>query len=154
MWSTLGRIGSLALQGVRLLDEKTGGKFTKYIGGKALEYGARATKKVLDKANSDKANAVAKKVATVATEAAKEITGEDSDVTKNVTKAANIIAPGTATTTIQTIALPQLALVDNVPYSKRLYGSNFQRYEPKTIHKVKLIKRKHRGRVLQDINGI
>ena len=53
-------------------------KFGKYIGGKLVEWGAHATRRMLDRANSDKANKVAKKVAEEAVEAAEEITGKDS----------------------------------------------------------------------------
>lgn len=142
-------------KGFKFINKKTDGKFAKYLGGKAIELGAHGTKKLLDKANSEKANNIAKKVGDVAVDAAKEITGEDSYVTKNVTKAANIITPETTSQANNTvgITLQPLALVDNVPYSKRLYGTNFQRYEPKTIRKVKIVKRKHRGRVLHDINA-
>lgn len=150
MLSSLSAIGPLAWRGLKFVNDKTDGKFARYLGGKFIEWGARGTKKLLDKANSEKANNVAKKAAEAAMEAAKEITGDDSYVTRNVTKAANIIAPGTVS---QTVALATLPIDDNVPYSKRLYGSNFQRYEPKTIHKVKIIKKKRHGRILQDINA-
>ena len=170
--STLGTIGSLALRGLQLIDDRTGGKFSRYIGGKILEGGAHATRKLLDRANSDKANRVAKKVAEEAVEAAEEITGKDSYITKKVTKAANIITPDkdVQTITVQPItALSSVAaspasmapLIDNVPYSKRLYGTNFQRYSPRVLKKVKLehevvgrpLKRHRRkARVLRDVN--
>ena len=162
--STLGTIGSLALRGLQLIDDRTGGKFSRYIGGKILEGGAHATRKLLDRANSDKANKVAKKVAEEAVEAAEEITGKDSYITKKVTKAANIITPDkdVQTIAVQPItALTMAPLIDNVPYSKRLYGTNFQRYSPRVLKKVKLehevvgrpLKRHRRkARVLRDIN--
>ena len=162
--STLGTIGSLALRGLQLIDDRTGGKFSRYIGGKILEGGAHATRKLLDRANSDKANRVAKKVAEEAVEAAEEITGKDSYITKKVTKAANIITPDkdVQTIAVQPItALTMAPLIDNVPYSKRLYGTNFQRYSPRVLKKVKLehevmgrpLKRHRRkARVLRDVN--
>ena len=158
MLSTLSALGPLALKGLKFINDRTNGKFGKYIGGKALEGGAYVTKKILNKVNSDKANAAAKKVAEVATEAAKEITGEDSDITKNITKAAKIIAPN-ATLSTQAVALPSLVNVDAIPYSKMLYGSNFQRYTPKHINRVELSRpgrRKrliHGHRVLSDANA-
>ena len=156
--STLATLGPLAWQGLKFINDRTNGKFGKYIGGKALEGGAYVTKKILNKVNSDKANAAAKKVAEVAADAAKEITGEDSDITKNITKAAKIIAPD-ATLPTQTVALQPLVNVDAIPYSKMLYGSNFQRYTPKHINRVELTrpgrrKRMHHGhRVLSDANA-
>lgn len=128
----------------------------KYLGGKALELGAHATKGILNRVNSDRANAAAKKVAEVATEAAKEITGEDSSFTKNVTKAAHIIAPETA----HAVAIPSLVNVDAIPYSRMLYGTNFQRYTPKHVGRVEVArvgkgKRMHlrHGRVLHEANA-
>ena len=156
MLATLATIGPLALKGFKFINDRTNGKFAQYVGGKALELGAHATKRLLNKVNSDKANAAAKKVAEVATEAAKELTGEDSNVTKNITKAAHIIAPDTA----QAVALQPLVNVDAIPYSKMLYGSNFQRYTPKHVNRVELVragKRKgmlaRRGRVLHEANA-
>ena len=170
--STLGTIGPLAYRGFQWVNDKTGGKFGKYVGGKLVEWGAHVTRRMLDRANSDKANKVAKKVAEEAVEAAEEITGKDSYITKKVTKAANIITPDkdVQTITVQPItALSSVAassasmtpLIDNVPYSKRLYGTNFQRYSPRVLKKVKLehevvgrpLKRHRRkARVLRDVN--
>ena len=162
--STLGTIGPLAYRGFQWINDKTGGKFGKYIGGKLVEWGAHVTRRMLDRANSDKANRVAKKVAEEAVEAAEEITGKDSYITKNVTKAANIITPDkdVQTIAVQPItALTMAPLIDNVPYSKRLYGTNFQRYSPRVLKKVKLehevvgrpLKRHRRkARVLRDVN--
>lgn len=162
--STLGTIGPLAYRGFQWINDKTGGKFGKYVGGKLVEWGAHATRKLLDRANSDKANKVAKKVAEEAVEAAEEITGKDSYITKKVTKAANIITPDkdVQTIAVQPItALSMTPLIDNVPYSKRLYGTNFQRYSPRVLKKVKLehevvgrpLKRHRRkARVLRDVN--
>ena len=127
-------------------------------------WGAHVTRRMLDRANSDKANRVAKKVAEEAVEAAEEITGKDSYITKKVTKAANIITPDkdVQAITVQPItALSMAPLIDNVPYSKRLYGTNFQRYSPRVLKKVKLehevvgrpLKRHRRkARVLRDVN--
>ena len=151
MLSTLATLGPLAWKGFKFINDKTDGKFGKYLGGKAVELGAYATKKLLNKVNNEKANNIAKKVGEVAVNAATELTGEDSDITKNVTKAANIISPGLASPTF-TIE-QSLNMVDNVPYSKHLYGSNFQRYTPRTINKVKIMRKsKRHGRILQDRN--
>lgn len=144
-------LGPLAWKGLKFINDKTNGKFSKYLGNKAVELGAYGVKRLLNKSNSDKANEIAKKVAENAVEAAKEITGDDSYITKNVTKAANIISPSGQ----QMYALQVLPSEESVPYSKRLYGSNFQRYiqkRPIKVKRVKLMKKHKHGRILQDIN--
>ena len=149
--STIATLGPLAWNAFKYINKQTNGKFGGYVGGKLLEGGAHTAKYLLEKINSEKANKAAKWISEKAKEAAAEITGEDSDITKKIGKAAGIISPELATPTV-TIE-QSLNMIDSVPYSKRLYGSNFQRYEPRHVRKVKIVKKKRRGRILQDING-
>ena len=48
MLSTLATIGSFALKGSKFINDRINGKFEQYAGGKALELGVHATKRLLN----------------------------------------------------------------------------------------------------------